>query len=220
MAQIFISHSRRDKEIINFFASAFATSHVKAIYEEIEKLVTGQNINAAKIDSDIKASNAVFVVIGENVERLSNTRSWVNWESGVACGAAKNKDVWVFEYLHHVNNRTVITPALTHYVVFDIDDPYLIYLKSIIESYDDSHMPTALVAGGGAGALLASTPQGALLGAIAGLFLSDPSRNRPKGIKTSCANCSESYTIHLPNFMDLFKCPCCNTVLITPYQTQ
>jgi hypothetical protein len=216
MAQIFVSHSGKDEALKNFFMTAFATSNVKAIYEEIERLITGQNINSSKIDNDIRASNAVFVVLGENVEKLAHTRGWVNWESGVACGAAKNKDIWVFENIHYINSRTVITPALTHYVVFDTTDPYLVYLKTIIESYDDSNVPKALMAGGGVGALLTSTPHGAFWGAVASLFLSDSSRNRPKGIETSCDNCSENYTIHIPSFMTLFKCPCCNAILITP----
>lgn len=218
MAQIFVSHSRHDSDLKAFFADAFATSYVKAIYEEIEKLVTGQNVSAAKIENDIRASNAVFVVLGENVENLAHTRSWVNWESGVACGAAKNKDIWVFEHIRHVNNRTVITPALTHYFVFDTNDSCFMYLRNIIESYDDSHVPKALAAGGGVGALLSATPQGAFWGALAGLLLSDQSGKRPQGIRTSCSQCLEGYTIYIPQFMDRFKCPCCNTVLITPHK--
>ena len=77
MAQIFISHSKQDKDIIHFFLEAFAGTKVKPHLEELEKeLPTG--VNAKKIQGDIQDSNAIFVLLSENVENLKHTRDWVN----------------------------------------------------------------------------------------------------------------------------------------------
>jgi hypothetical protein len=55
-----------DKEIIDFFLRSFAGTKVKPHFEEFEKPVpTG--VTADKIARDIQASNAVFVLLSENV---------------------------------------------------------------------------------------------------------------------------------------------------------
>ena len=88
MAKIFASHSQRDKDIIHFFLEAFAGTKVKLLLEELEqKLPVG--VTVEKVEADIQSSNAVFVLLSENVENLKHTRDWMNWE----CGASKNKDI-------------------------------------------------------------------------------------------------------------------------------
>ena len=78
MAQIFISHSKQDTDITHFFMEAFVGTKVKPRFEEFEKEVpTG--VNAKKIETDIQASNALFVLLSENVQNLSHTRDWVIW---------------------------------------------------------------------------------------------------------------------------------------------
>jgi hypothetical protein len=42
MAQIFISHSAKDRAIIDFINRAFAASKVEAKYEEIEAILEGR----------------------------------------------------------------------------------------------------------------------------------------------------------------------------------
>jgi len=42
MAQIFISHSAKDKRIIEFINRAFASTRVEAKYEEIEAILDGR----------------------------------------------------------------------------------------------------------------------------------------------------------------------------------
>jgi hypothetical protein len=67
MAQIFVSHSAKDKELVAFLSKAFASTPVKAIFEEFEAILKGP-ANAQRIVQDIRQSNAVFVLLGKYVE--------------------------------------------------------------------------------------------------------------------------------------------------------
>jgi hypothetical protein len=114
MAQIFVSHSQRDTEIIHFFLEAFAGTKVKLHLEELEREVPS-GVTAEKIERDIQVSNAVFVLLSENVEKLSHTRDWINWE----CGTAKNKEIWVFEPFECLGKIRVVVPRFNHYALFE-----------------------------------------------------------------------------------------------------
>ena len=122
MAQIFVSHSQRDKDIIRFFLEAFAGAKVKPHLEELEK-EPPTGVTAAKIEQDIQSSNAVFVLLSEKVESLKHTRDWVSWE----CGTAKNKDIWVFEPSESLGRISVIIPRLSQYLVFERTDEWRRY---------------------------------------------------------------------------------------------
>ena len=92
MAQIFISHSQKDEEILRLFKDAFVGTNVKAIFESLEKIIKGK-IPRDQIGRDIENSRAIFVILSQNVEKIPHTRDWVVCETGFA----KNKDIWVFE---------------------------------------------------------------------------------------------------------------------------
>jgi hypothetical protein len=207
MAQIFISHSKKDKDFRGFFSNAFSGTKVKAIFEEFEKIFKGE-ITSEQIKNDIEKSKAVFVILSQNVQNIHHTRDWINWETGVGI----NKDIWVFEPYSQFRKISVVTPCLRHYIIFDTSDSCLGYMRKIIESYDDSHvLPTILVAGGIGGLL--GKKEGAALGALAGLVISDKSKDRPAGTGVICSECSSSYNIHIPQGMNMFRCPVCNTYL-------
>ncbi len=209
MAQIFVSHSGRDGDLRSFFSEAFAGTKVKAVFEEFEKLIRG-TVTSQQITKDIEASKAVFTVLSENVENIPHTRDWVVWEVGVA----KNKDIWVFEPYSHFGRVSVVTPHLKHYVLFDLSDAWRDYIRRIVESYDDSHVLPAMLVAGGLGALaIQKRLEGAALGAMAGIMMSDKSRIRPQGTGVMCVECSSTYDCHLPKGMNTFRCPVCNTVL-------
>jgi hypothetical protein len=135
MATIFVSHSQKDKPTIHFFLEAFAGTKVKPHFEEFEK-ESPSGVTADKIEQDIKQSNAVFILLSENVEHLNHTRDWVNWE----CGVAKNKEIWVFEPYGSLGKISIVIPHFNHYVRFEIREDWRKYLLSVIESYDDSHV--------------------------------------------------------------------------------
>lgn len=209
MAQIFISHSAKDRELVAFFAKAGATTKVKLVFEELEKLVAG-TVNTAKIQQDIQSSNAAFILLSANVEHTPYTRDWVVWESGVA--SSGNRDIWVFEQQIEQGQINVITPHLRHYVVLVQNDSFLAYIMKVIESYDDSNALAAAAAGAGAGALMGG-PGGALIGAVGGAILSNKAAQRPAGHTVLCGKCRSSYQLHTPQGMTAFRCPVCNTWL-------
>jgi hypothetical protein len=210
MAQIFVSHSQRDKDIIHFFLEAFAGTKVKPHLEELEK-APPTGVTAEKIERDIQASNAVFVLLSGNVENLRHTRDWVNWE----CGIAKNKDIWIFEPAESLGKIRVVVPRFNHYALFERNDEWRKYLLSIIESYDDSHVIPALSASTAGGALLNEKDRGsgAAAGFVVGLVgLILQSITKPSyGIDVKCQVCFSNYKIHR---YGNFRCAVCNADLV------
>jgi hypothetical protein len=207
MAQIFISRSGRDKNLVDFFSNILAGTKVKGIFEEFEKILACK-ITSAQVASDIENSNAVFVILSQNVQNIPHTRDWVVWEAGVA----KNKDIWIFEPLRQFGSISVITPYLKHYIIFEINNPYLGYIRKVVESSDDSHVLPTLLVTTGIGALLGKG-EGAVVGALGGLAISDKSKDRPAGIEIRCFSCSSSYNVHIPQGTNTFRCPVCNAFL-------
>ncbi|MBI5894114.1 MAG: hypothetical protein HZB79_10830 [Deltaproteobacteria bacterium] len=208
MAQIFISHSKQDKDIIHFFLEAFAGTKVKPHLEELEnEPPTG--ITANKIENDIQTSNAVFVLLSENVEHLKHTRDWIVWE----CGIGKNKDIWIFEPSEQLGKIRVVVPHFNHYVLFERTEDWRKYLRSLIASYDDSHVLPTLSASTAGGALLNEKDRGsgAAIGfavGLVGLLLHNMSK--PSfGIDVRCWKCSSNYKIH--NY-GKFRCGVCNDI--------
>jgi len=212
MAQIFVSHSQKDENLRDFFSNAFAGTKVKAVFEEFEKIFVGK-ITSDHIARDIENSKAVFVILSQNVQDIPYTRDWVVWEIGVA----KNRDIWVFEPISQLGRISVVTPYLRHYVIFDTKDDWLDYIRRIIESYDDSHvLPTVLattLTGTALGTLVRHPGLGVVAGTLTGIMISDKSKERPTGIGVECCNCSSSYNIHIPQGLNIFRCPVCNTYL-------
>lgn len=210
MAQIFVSHSQKDKELRSFFLEAFAGTMVKPHFEELENQPPS-GVTAEKIQRDIQASNAVFVLLSENVETLKHTRDWVNWE----CGTAGNKPIWVFEPLASLGKISVVVPRFNHYALFDTGEEWRGYLRGLIEQYDDSHVIPTLSATTGAGALLSDNDKGtgAAVGFALGLGLlalrdiAKPS----SGIAVRCWKCPSTYNVHR---YGEFRCAACNGMSI------
>lgn len=221
MTQIFISHSKNDEDLRSFFALAFASTQVKAVFEEFEKILSGE-VTAAKIKQDIENSHAVFVILGQNVQNIPHTRDWIVWESGIS----KNKDIWVFEPFNQLGRISIIIPCLKHYVTFEINEGWLGYVQQIIESYDNPSAATTILApstvGVGIGATVAPKDKiggavlGGLLGFFSGIFFTastDKSHKRPIGKSILCNTCRSSFAVHIPSNTNIFRCPVCNTFL-------
>jgi len=134
MARIFVSHSKHDVTVVNFFTRAFATSKnaVKADFMEFEDLegkYAGREI-AQRITNP--ETQAVFVLLGPGVRSALHTENWVTFEVGVASGVGK--DVWVFEHL--VDNIEFPVPYLNHYVMYQTDNiAYLQFIRNMIDAY-------------------------------------------------------------------------------------
>jgi hypothetical protein len=135
--------------------------------KNIEAIVSGRR-TAQQIKTDINASHAIMVVLGPQAEALKHTRDWVVWESGNA--SAVGKDIWVLEAFEDSQKLSVVIPHLRHYVAFHYTDSWLIYLRQIIASCDDSQAIKTIAATTGLGALIGEGP-GALIGGGIGLLL-------------------------------------------------
>jgi hypothetical protein len=216
VAQIFISHSAKDTELVSFLSQAFASTQVKGVFEEFEAILKGPT-NAKRIANDIRQSNAVFVLLSSNVEQLKHTRDWVGWECGVAAATAlqTNKDVWVLEPVADLEKLSIVVPHFRHYVGFDPkESKWQGYLTQIIGSYDDSHFLKAISLGAATGGVIGEGV-GALWGAGAGLLLAAMTSNtRPAGLPIHCPQCSSSYSVHLDQ--PRMRCPVCNSRLVFP----
>jgi len=218
MAQIFVSHSAKDNNLVALLSKAFAATPVRAVFEEFDAILKGP-ANALRIAQDIRQSNAVFVLLGKNVEELKHTRDWVGWECGVAAATAleTNKDVWVLESISEMESLSIVIPHLRHYVCLDAtNDFWQGYLTQIILSYDDSHFLKAMTAGAATGAALGKG-EGALWGAGVGMVLAAmASQTKPAGLPIRCPQCSSFYSVHLT--APTMRCPVCNTRLFFPAQ--
>jgi hypothetical protein len=215
VAQIFISHSAKDRRIIEFINRAFASTKVEAKYEEIEAILDGRK-TAQQIAADIGRSNAVFILLGENVEKLRHTQQWVLWESGVA--GATNKDIWVFEAIGDRGKLSVLIPHLRHHVCFEYSDPWLVYIRAVISSYDDSHILPALSAGVATGFATENPVAGLVAGGIVALLLAGNKKGPPAGLMgIRCPKCESAYRIHRDPAWNVMRCPVCNIQLQLQY---
>ena len=169
----------RTCRIIEFINRAFASTKVEAKYEEIEAILDGRR-TAQQIAADIGSSNAVFILLGENVEKLRHTQQWVLWESGVA-GAA-NKDIWVFEAHEDHGKLSVLIPHLHHHACFEYSDPWLAYIRAVVSSYDDSHVLPAISAGVATGIASENPVAGIVVGGIVALLLAGNKQAPPAGL--------------------------------------
>lgn len=215
MAQIFVSHSQKDQQIADFFLRAFAGTKVKPLFQELEKEPVN-GITENEITRNIEASNALFVLLSEGVQSLAHTGYWIAWE----CGTAKNKDIWIFEPFESGFQIRVAIPRFNHYVRFSRNDDWRRYIRSIVESYNDSHVLTALSAGAGIGAVLDEENRGrgafkGLLFGLGGLLLHDI--NKPSlGHPVQCPNCHLDFRVHIPYGVAEFRCSKCNSDLCLP----
>ncbi|WP_158676841.1 hypothetical protein [Pukyongia salina] len=208
MSRIFISHSSRDTESIDFFNKIFSTLKVSAIYEEYDQQ-EGRHISNQKIKDDIESSCALFVLLDEQIEDLKHTRDWIAWETGVAKGL--NKKVFVFEKTKDTGKLGIVIPHLDHFIVYDPNNyNWRNYLKPIIQSFDNTSTVTTVALSSAAGAALAEDKwTGGLIGLGIGLFLANGNKDKTFGESVQCFKCRLTYFIHVSPGQ-LFRCPSCN----------
>lgn len=216
MAKIFISHSAKDESIKNFFLQAFAGTNVKPLFEEFEQEVPS-GVNAQKIEADIRASNAVFVLLSKNTNSLTHTRDWIAWEQRT--GSLNNKEVWIFEPAEAIGQLDVIFPTLNHYFVYEQTDESRKLIRTVISYYDDTHVLPVIAASAASGAALNEKDRGtgAWIGALVGIAgLAVRSLTQQKlGLPVKCFKCLSIYNIYRTG---QFRCPVCNQTLVVTQQ--
>lgn len=225
MKHVFVSHSRRDREYLQFLSTAFAASGTEAKYEEYEAL--SSRVAGQYVANDIRSAEAVFVLLTENVERLQETRDWVAWE----CGVAHDKEVWVFEPAAEHSQCSVVIPRISHYVAFHPNDKWIRYVRDLLSSMSKRRAKALVTtAGGTAGAVAGLSLLGSLtgvavlalppvlpiiaLGAV-GVYLTNraasPSAQHDSIRSKSfcCEGCGTEFTVHREGACKI-RCPICN----------
>lgn len=134
MARIFLSHSKGDEEIRDFFIKIGGLAGVEIKAMEFETLASPA---WGTIRSWLYSSNALFVLLGEKIiDKGIFTQNWISFEVGIACGMSltSGRDVWVFEPFQY--NVKFPVPYLDHYMLYDIDDiTSMNYIRAIMEGY-------------------------------------------------------------------------------------
>lgn len=211
MTSIFISHSQKDVEILNYFNNIFDGAPIKAILAEFERY---ERPPWTAIKNWVNESSAVFLLLGPNLRGSVFTSNWVSFEVGLACQA--RKPIWVFEHVKDPVDFPV--PYLTNYMLYDPANRVSFeQIQEIVRSY----APTPQLAGAVLGALLGAafgaavagkkgTIPGAFFGGVIGGALT---RKTPYGIHITCQHedCGISFMLH--SKVDNFLCPTCRRAI-------
>jgi hypothetical protein len=209
LANIFISHSRKDASLIasvhQFLANVGHTPIIEEFIPESEKLPIPHD----EIQRNVSVSDAIFLFLTDNVLATDYTRNWVVFEVGLARQASKR--VFVFE--RHGVPIPYPIPYVTDYMIFDpqsISD--LLAIQTIAKELVGK-IPAALI-GAGAGAFLGAAfgPLGFAIGAItlglAGHGADVQAEARIPVVECPYENCHVRFRYYSPNVTS-FNCPTC-----------
>jgi len=203
MTNIFISHSQKDKEIIQIFRNAFNGTKVNPILLEYERY---SNPPWREIKNRIQSSSALFVLLGQNIKSSDYTQNWISYEVGIA--DSFNKPIWIFE---DINNEILFPiPNVNHYLLYNPVQPEsLLYLKTVISSYAVN--PLASLGGILLAAAITTNPIAILAAGLIGSKVGIPSK--PQGTKLICVYHDCQVTFEFYNNNTQFNCPSCRRPL-------
>jgi hypothetical protein len=122
LGSIFISHSKHDENIVNYFSKAFGRVGLPFRLMELEDL--SNRYAGYEIRTIIRSeSDAVAVLLGRSLQSPPSptsefTHNWVNFEVGTAAGIGK--PVWVFE--DYRENIRFPIPYVTDYLQYELNN--------------------------------------------------------------------------------------------------
>jgi len=199
MTSIFISHSKKDWNIIQVFLNAFNGTGVRPILMEYERYV---NPPWSEIKNAIGQSSALFVLLGTNLKSSDYTQNWVSYEVGVA--DTLNRPIWVFEDINNTVRFPI--PNVHHYMLYNPSQlDSMNYLRTVIGSYAVNG--DAALAGGLLGLVLSANPIVALAGLLLGSKVNVPAT--PEGLSVQCPYYDCRVTFQFHNGNKQFLCPAC-----------
>lgn len=210
MAKVFISHSRKDTEIVKDVSYHMKQVQVEPLVAEFESV---ERPPYRTIDRMIEQSDALFFFLTPNVADSPHTRSWVDYE--VSAAHALNKPVYVFEQL----NRQVIFPIpfLTHYFLYDPSQKEdWNKLFEIAKLASPSIDLGAFIAGGILGAPFG--PLGSLIGGAVAASMAQRQQESAifsQDITCPYANCGISFKFYSQLYEGFrFNCPTCRRPIV------
>jgi hypothetical protein len=95
--QIFISHSREDRQIVQYFLDKFDDTGVKPVLMEFEKWSRNGKPNWIWIRDEIKKSKALFLLLTKSIIRKQQTQNWVSFEIGLTSMCVPSIPVFIFK---------------------------------------------------------------------------------------------------------------------------
>lgn len=126
--QVFISHSKDDPNL-NFFYKIFAGLNTKGVWMEFEHMSSPP---CNQIKKNINQSDAIFVLLSEQLLEKQHTTNWVAFEIGLACNSAfRRVDVYVFEPMSMKFDFPV--PFCNYYMPYEGRSEEIIFLKELIQ---------------------------------------------------------------------------------------
>lgn len=189
--EAFLSHSKKDKDLVNRIYKACYRANIKPNIAEFEELGSGR-LTANDIANMIHRSRIFLLFLTPNVMNSVYTQNWVIFELGCAYGAKSRppsvfKDIYVFEPFHQLKFPI---PYLDYYILFDPDsEPHWEFIEKILykeREYWSRIFPL--------------------------LFGQRPSDQI--GIKVQCEKCGSTYT--LLSRVKKFLCPTCRREIEFP----
>lgn len=146
MFQAFISHSKYDKDFCNAFDNACASVGLERFRSEFEEI---EKPSWKTINREIKKSNVLFVLIGEELRNRQRnclidnpeytdwlfTQNWISYEIGVA--SQRHIDVWVVSDSAEINFPVIY---LNSYYLWEghLEKPEQRHICSFLRSYKES----------------------------------------------------------------------------------
>lgn len=110
--QIFISHSKDERELLNELEGIFSKAGIKQYIASFEDQAPPVSENIKK---QINRSRAMMVVLGPEAYSNDVTKIWIAWEAGIAL--QHEIPIWIFE---DVNSQVeMFIPNFTNYVLYD-----------------------------------------------------------------------------------------------------
>ena len=202
MATIFISHSKRDIELVNSIKIILENiGHVPIIEEYIPKENQAE-IPYEEIRKNVMASDYMFLFLTDNVTSTEYTKNWVIWETSLA--VHDRKRLFVFE--RYGSPIKFPIPYFTDYAVFDPNTNDLLHIQKLMKNLDSTN---SQLAGAGVGFLLGLPfgPLGMILGPIAGTLIGKNLSNKVSGKSVKCGNCKIEFQYY-SSYIE-YVCPAC-----------
>ena len=89
MGKFFISHSKRDKELVNAMAKVLRNIKHDPIIEELIPEEEKENVPYEEIRKNVNQSDHVFLFLTDNIVLTEYTRNWVSFEVGLTASEHK-----------------------------------------------------------------------------------------------------------------------------------
>ena len=205
MAKIFISHSRRDKELIAAIAKVLKNINHQPIIEEFIPEEKKEPVPYEEIRKNVNLSDYIFLFLTDNIVATEYTSNWVMYEASLASDS--NKRIFVFE------RRGVPIPYpiphLTDYMIFDKDSTNdILDIQTLAKKIDKTAKDVfkGVTIGGLAGSPFG--PLGVLIGVLAGGTIAASASEKVLKVKCPHPHCRVSFNSSSPKYSK-FKCPSC-----------